>query len=67
MDDVQEKGLMIIWRGNGKQPGGHIGTLYPDKERDGTITLPFHTYGTFKDLQINWLIIPPGKVATQDE
>ncbi|QDG75612.1 glycosyltransferase family 39 protein [Labrenzia sp. PHM005] len=68
LEDVQDKGVMIIWRGDSAQPDGHIQTLYPDAVRSGTKTLPFHTYGTFRDLKINWLIIPPGKVAmTGDE
>lgn len=65
LDDVQNKGVMIVWRGNSPRPGGHIQTLYPNTERDGGKSLPFHTYGTFPDLKINWIIVPPGKVATQ--
>ena len=65
LKDVQDKGVMIVWQGESTQPGGHIQALYPNAERQGSQTVPFHSYGTFPELVINWLIVPPGKVATQ--
>jgi len=64
LTDVQKKGVMIVWQGDSLQPGGHIQSVYPDALRQGTAALPFHSYGSFPDLKINWMIIPPGKVAT---
>ncbi len=64
VEDVQKKGVMILWRGNAAAPGGHIQNLYPNSGQHGRKTLPFHSYGTFPELTINWLIIPPGGHVT---
>ena len=64
LDDVQKKGVMILWRGENSGPAGRIMELYPNASRRGQHTLPFHSYGTFPDLTINWIIVPPGSVAT---
>jgi 4-amino-4-deoxy-L-arabinose transferase-like glycosyltransferase len=64
LDDVQKKGVMILWRGENSGPAGRIMELYPNASRQGQHTLPFHSYGTFPDLTINWIIVPPGSVAT---
>lgn len=65
--DVQKKGVMILWRGPGSIPTGKIANLYPGLGRQGTEQIPFHSYGTIPDLQLNWIIIPPGSVAQSSE
>ncbi|EEE43160.1 glycosyltransferase family 39 protein [Roseibium alexandrii] len=64
LDDVQKKGMMILWRGENSAPAGQILELYPNAVLQGQQTLPFHSYGTFPDLTINWIIVLPGSVAT---
>ncbi|MEP2706209.1 MAG: glycosyltransferase family 39 protein [Roseibium sp.] len=65
IDDVQKHGVMIVWQGENENPGRHISNLYPGITRQGHQTFSYHAYGTIPDLTINWIIIPPGKVAGQ--
>ncbi|WP_428670385.1 glycosyltransferase family 39 protein [Roseibium sp.] len=62
--DVQKKGLMIVWRGDREQPLNEILRYYPDARRDGHRSFRYQTSGEMPDAIVNWLIIPPGQVAT---
>ncbi|MHA7776271.1 glycosyltransferase family 39 protein [Roseibium sp. M-1] len=61
--DVQEKGLMIVWRGGSDRLPGEISALYPDAVRDGFLSFPYHSSADIPEVTVNWLIVPPGAVA----
>jgi len=61
--DVQDKGLMIVWRGDSEQPINEIRAYYPEAKRDGFETFAYHGNGSIPDVTVNWSIIPPGAVA----
>ncbi|WP_282046022.1 glycosyltransferase family 39 protein [Roseibium album] len=63
--DVQNKGLMIVWRGDREAPLNELLAYYPDAARQGSRTFPFRAGGDIPDVTVNWLIIPPGKVAEE--
>ncbi|MEE4012726.1 glycosyltransferase family 39 protein [Roseibium sp. FZY0029] len=60
--DVQDKGLMIVWRGDRETPLEEIRRYYPDAVREGSQTFAYQTSGSIPDVTVNWLIVPPGKV-----
>lgn len=64
LEDVQRKGLIIVWRGEQEVPLGQIARFYPGAVRQGSAVVPYRPYGIIPDVRVNWLIIPPGKVAT---
>jgi 4-amino-4-deoxy-L-arabinose transferase-like glycosyltransferase len=63
INDVQDKGLMIVWRGDREQPLNEILRHYPDAVREGQKTFTYHTSGNIQDAVVNWVIIPPGQVS----
>ncbi len=63
INDVQDKGLMMVWRGDRKVPLNELLPYYPDAIRDGTVAIPFEYGDNMPDVILNWLIIPPGEVA----
>jgi 4-amino-4-deoxy-L-arabinose transferase-like glycosyltransferase len=63
IDDVQDKGLMIVWRGDREQPLNEILRHYPDAVREGKKSFTYHASGNIPDVTVNWLIIPPGQVS----
>ncbi|GAA0786286.1 glycosyltransferase family 39 protein [Roseibium denhamense] len=63
LKDVQEKGVMLVWRGDREQPLEPILRFYPEAKRNGFKTYPSHLYGTIPDVTVNWAIIRPGQVA----
>ncbi len=65
MADVQDKGLMIVWRGDREKPLKEILRYYPDAVRDGRETFQYQSAGKMPDAVVNWLIVPPGQVAEQ--
>lgn len=65
LDDVQRRGLIIVWRGEQSTPLSEIARYYPGAVRQGSSTLAYRPYGTIPDVQVNWLIIPPGEVASR--
>lgn len=64
--DVQKKGLLIVWRGDSERPVNEIAALYPDARREGSKTFVYGGNGTIPDVTVNWLIVPPGAVATAE-
>ncbi|MBO6508661.1 MAG: glycosyltransferase family 39 protein [Roseibium sp.] len=64
IEDVQNKGLMIVWRGDREQPLNEILAHYPNAQREGSRTYTYHTSGNIPDAVVNWLIIRPGEVST---
>lgn len=63
IDDIQKKGLMIVWRGERDKPLNEILHHYPNAVRHGQRTFPYQTSGPMPDARINWIIIPPGTVS----
>lgn len=61
--DVQDKGLMIVWRGDRDRPLREFLELYPDAVRQGSRTFDYLSDAEIPQVTVNWLIIPPGKVA----
>lgn len=61
--DVQDKGLMIVWRGDSERPLNEILAYYPGAVRDGSKSFSYHTSGKIPDVTVNWIIVPPGAVA----
>ncbi|MES0883548.1 glycosyltransferase family 39 protein [Roseibium sp. SCP14] len=67
LEDVQTKGLMIVWRGERDAPLPEILQHYPDAVREGSKSFPYQTWGDMPDATVNWLIIPPGKISEGPE
>ncbi|WP_299818961.1 glycosyltransferase family 39 protein [uncultured Roseibium sp.] len=65
MEDVQARGLMIVWRGDSERPAREILRYYPDAVRSGRKTFPYRSSAGIPEEIINWVIIPPGEVALQ--
>jgi len=65
LEDVQQKGLMIVWRGESEKPIRELQAFYPDATRHGFKTFQYDAAGSIPDVVVNWIIIPPGTVATQ--
>jgi 4-amino-4-deoxy-L-arabinose transferase-like glycosyltransferase len=63
LDDVQKKGLMIVWRGDSVNLPGEIRAWYPDAVRDGFLSFPYRSSAQIPEVTVNWLIVPPGAVA----
>ncbi|WP_420334398.1 glycosyltransferase family 39 protein [Roseibium sp.] len=63
IDDVQKKGLMIVWRGDRKTPLREFLKYYPGAVRQGSRTFGYLSGAEIPEVTVNWLIIPPGKVA----
>ena len=61
--DVQEKGVMIVWRGDGERPLRELLEFYPGAARQGSATFAYLSDAEIPEVTVNWLIIPPGKVA----
>ena len=61
--DVQQKGLMIVWRGDREAPLNELLAYYPDAVRQGSKTFRYRSGAEIPEVIVNWLIIPPGKVA----
>jgi len=65
LDDVQQRGLMVVWRGEGQRPIDEIRRYYPDAVRDGSRTFRYRSPADIPDVTVNWLIVPPGRVARE--
>lgn len=65
MEDVQNRGLMIVWDGDNERPDDEILLFYPDALRGGRKSFPYRSSAGIPEEIINWLIIPPGEVALQ--
>ncbi|MEP3303938.1 MAG: glycosyltransferase family 39 protein, partial [Roseibium sp.] len=63
LDDVQRKGVMLVWRGDRATPPEELAKFYPGLDHDGTQTFPAFVYGSIPSIKVNWAIIPPGEVA----
>jgi len=63
LEDVNGKGLMIVWRGDSDRPINEIGAYYPEMVRDGSKSFRYGAYGTMPDVTVNWAIVPLGDVA----
>jgi len=63
LKDVQQKGLMLVWRGNSERLSGKITDWYPGAVREGSVTFPFQTSAEIPGATVSWLIVPPGSVA----
>ncbi len=63
MEDVQRKGLMIVWRGDRDVPLNELLAFYPDAVRQGSRTFRFRSGADIPEVIVNWLIVPPGEVA----
>lgn len=64
---VQQKGLLIVWRGEQETPLPEILQHYPDAVREGSKTFSYQASGDIPDATVNWLIIPPGEVSEGPE
>ncbi|MEM9635441.1 MAG: 4-amino-4-deoxy-L-arabinose transferase, partial [Pseudomonadota bacterium] len=67
LEDVQQKGLMIVWRGDRDTPLPEILEHYPNAVREGSKTFPYRASGDIPDATVNWLIIPPGEISEGPE
>lgn len=63
IEDVEEQGLMIVWRGDREAPLNELLRFYPDAVRQGSKTFRYQSAADIPDVTVNWLIIPPGAVA----
>lgn len=62
-EDVQTKGLMIVWRGDRDRPLNEVLAYYPKAVRQGSQTFRYLSGAAIPPVRVNWVIIPPGKVA----
>ncbi|TYC53416.1 glycosyltransferase family 39 protein [Rhodobacterales bacterium] len=62
-DDVQARGVMIVWRGDSDRPIPEILDYYPEAVREGHKSFAYLAPGKMPAAMVNWLIIPPGSVA----
>ena len=58
LKDVQEKGVMIVWRGDGKRPLRELLEFYPGAVRQGSRTFAYLSDAEIPEVTVNWLIIP---------
>ncbi|MTI42867.1 glycosyltransferase family 39 protein [Roseibium hamelinense] len=65
LSDVQNKGLMIVWRGTNDQPLAELLRFYPNARRQSSIDIDYAGNGIIPPVTVNWLIIPPGSVAVE--
>lgn len=63
LEDVQKKGVMLIWRGNSETPPRELLRYYPDVIRQGTRNFSYISSAEIAPVQVNWVIIKPGMVA----
>ncbi|WP_305989493.1 glycosyltransferase family 39 protein [Roseibium sp. MMSF_3544] len=63
LEDVQQKGVMIVWRGDRDIPLNELLVFYPDAVRDGSKSFRYRSSADIPEVVVNWLIIPPGEVA----
>ena len=61
--DIQQKGLMMVWRGDRETPLNELLAYYPDAVRQGSRTFRYRSGADIPEVIVNWLIIPPGMVA----
>ncbi|WP_417670256.1 glycosyltransferase family 39 protein [Roseibium sp.] len=61
-EDVQKQGVMLVWRGAQETVPAELARYYPGKLREGTTSIPAHSYGTIPDIIVNWAVIRPGNV-----
>ena len=62
INDVQTKGVLLVWRGERKTPPEELARFYPGLARDGTFSVPAFSYGTIPPVIVNWSIIKAGHV-----
>ncbi|MCV0428986.1 MAG: glycosyltransferase family 39 protein [Roseibium sp.] len=67
LEDVQKKGLLIVWRGDRDVPLNEILAHYPGAKREGHTNIPYQATGEMPDVTLNWLIIPPGEISEKNE
>ena len=63
LEDVQKKGVMLVWRGDSETPPPEILRYYPDAIRQGTQSFAYNTPADTPPVKVNWVIIKPGMVA----
>lgn len=63
LKDVQQKGLMLVWRGDSEKLSGKITAWYPGAVRDGFLIVPYSASAKIPEVTVNWLIVRPGEVA----
>ncbi len=61
--DVQDKGLMIVWRGDRETPESDMSALYPGATRDGSRSFRYSTPADLPEVLVNWIVVPPGQVV----
>jgi 4-amino-4-deoxy-L-arabinose transferase-like glycosyltransferase len=64
-EDVQKKGVLLVWRGNSDTPPDELARYYPNVHRDGSRAFQAYSYGTLPPIEFNWAIVPPGAVVRE--
>lgn len=64
LNEVQDHGLLIVWRGDREIPPPVVNRRYPDLARHGSFTVPYQSSAEIPPAIVNWAIVPPGSVAT---
>ncbi|WP_417695378.1 glycosyltransferase family 39 protein [Roseibium sp.] len=60
--DVQQKGLMLVWRGDNPQLPDNLADLYPTLQQQGHHSFASPGGGKIPPVTVNWAIVPPGDV-----
>lgn len=63
MKDVQKKGVLLVWTGDGAEVPAMFKRLYPLATRQGSRSFHTAASGTMRPVTLNWIIVPPGRVA----
>ncbi|MBD1549154.1 glycosyltransferase family 39 protein [Roseibium aggregatum] len=63
MKDVQKKGVLLVWTGDDAEVPAMFKRLYPSATRQGSKSFPAQASGVMRPVTLNWIIVPPGKVA----
>lgn len=62
-EDIQKKGVLLVWTGDGTEVPQMFRHLYPAATRQGFKSFHAPGSGTMRPVTLNWIIVPPGKVA----
>ncbi|MFN4009785.1 MAG: glycosyltransferase family 39 protein [Pannonibacter sp.] len=60
--DVQRRGVLVLWTGDSDTPTGTLADIYPNRIRDGFADVPYAAPANWPPLRVNWIIVPPGQV-----
>jgi len=66
MEDINEAGVLIVWRGDSKTPPPSIARRYPDLKRQGSFEQPYAYAKKMQPAVVNWAVIPPYQVAAEN-